>query len=286
MDTSDSSRLGVPLFPPDSPDGRSVWLSPGACRTSLTVCGTKRTLSPQQFRARFVDDGQAEDARNSRTTARATPSPSAFAALRLEAQGANFHSARPPTPPRPRHSIMNTVSSFSIPHALGAAPLVSASCLLVPGSRRGSRSSRNVSFSVGLAVAETHSAAEYDRSCIDPEPLTGRDVAALFMFRLSLPGFQGTTREQAQRQRRSSICRANEELHSYDDMEAVELASVSSASSVEDSMIVGSDVPDQEDWIAAIAQKTRFTCASHVEESSWNSVWDRVDRCAFQVVRI
>ncbi|KAI8607477.1 hypothetical protein BC830DRAFT_1158720 [Chytriomyces sp. MP71] len=181
---------------------------------------------------------------------------------------------------------MNTVSPFSMPQGLGVAPFVSTGCLSVPGSRRCSRSSRNVSFSVGLVVAETHSAAEYDRTCIDPEPLTGRDVAALFMFRLSLPGFQGTTKEQAQRQRRSSICRANEELHNYDGLEAAELVSVSSASSAEDGMLFHSEEPDQDDWIAAIAQKTRSTCASHAEESSWSSVWDRVDRCAFQVVRI
>ncbi|KAJ3381026.1 hypothetical protein HDU84_005415, partial [Entophlyctis sp. JEL0112] len=52
---------------------------------------------------------------------------------------------------------------------------------LSPGSR--------VSFSPEpiSAVLPTYAAGDYDRSCIDPEPLSPKDVALLRMFRLSMP---------------------------------------------------------------------------------------------------
>ncbi|KAJ3209126.1 hypothetical protein HDU82_001370 [Entophlyctis luteolus] len=66
-------------------------------------------------------------------------------------------------------------------HYSGIELLLALMRALSPGSR--------VSFSPEpiSAVMPTYGAGDYDRSCIDPEPLSPRDIALLRMFRLSMP---------------------------------------------------------------------------------------------------
>ncbi|KAJ3230242.1 hypothetical protein HDU81_004654 [Chytriomyces hyalinus] len=206
---------------------------------------------------------------------------------------------RPPTPPRPRHCIsFSNINSNSNNHHSNmniASPTPSCSSLLTSSSTCLSRSSsisaasstssvRSVSFSTAPStLAFTHAAGEYDRSCIEIDPLSGKDVAALFMFRLSLPGFIAVKPHEAAIARRASITAANRDLAVAAQMEQKQAYAMS-----EDEFGAsehGDDDSADADWISSLARDSRVSCAIEMDETAWASVWDRVDQCSFQILR-
>ncbi|KAJ3239713.1 hypothetical protein HDU78_002714 [Chytriomyces hyalinus] len=221
---------------------------------------------------------------------------------------------RPPTPPRPRHCISfnnntnsnsnnsnnstnNTNTNMNI-----ASPTPSCSSLVATSSTCLSRSNsisaasstssvRSVSFSTApCSLAFTHAAGEYDRTCIEIDPLSGKDVAALFMFRLSLPGFTAMKPLEAASVRRASITAANRDLAAAAHLEQrqQQQQQVFMKRGNYEYEVLGSKHEHLEDvdWISALAMDSRASCAVAMEETSWASVWDRVDQCSFQILRI
>ncbi|KAJ3229207.1 hypothetical protein HDU81_005540 [Chytriomyces hyalinus] len=178
-----------------------------------------------------------------------------------------------------------------------ASPTPSCSSLVTTASTCLSRSNsisaasstssvRSVSFSTApCSLAFTHAAGEYDRTCIEIDPLSGKDVAALFMFRLSLPGFTAMKPLEAASVRRASITAANRDLAAAAYLEQQQQQVMKRGNEYE---MLGSKHEHLEDvdWISALARDSRASCAVAMDETSWASVWDRVDQCSFQILRI
>ncbi|KAI8843361.1 hypothetical protein BJ741DRAFT_590661 [Chytriomyces cf. hyalinus JEL632] len=219
---------------------------------------------------------------------------------------------RPPTPPRPRHGISfsntnnnnsnnnsNSTNNNTNSNMNTASPTPSCSSLIATSSSCLSRSNsisaasstssvRSVSFSTApCSLAFTHAAGEYDRTCIEIDPLSGKDVAALFMFRLSLPGFTAMKPLEAASVRRASITAANRDLAAavYLEQQQQQQVFMKRGNEYE---VLGSKHEHLEDvdWISALARDSRASCAIAMDETSWAGVWDRVDQCSFQLLRI
>ncbi|KAJ3027938.1 UNVERIFIED_CONTAM: hypothetical protein HDU68_002794 [Siphonaria sp. JEL0065] len=151
---------------------------------------------------------------------------------------------------------------------------------------------RKVSFGGVSQISYTFGSEEYDRRCISVDPLTGRDLAALHLFRLSLP--TNLPSKVVVRPTRPPVPRCSVQM-SLNRQAADMVASPTTQTLFDFQFGRGSDDQLKEDkkvdWITSIAQAARLnssiapTSDASSFDSSFNSVWERVDQCCNQVLR-
>ncbi|KAJ3349926.1 hypothetical protein HDU83_000218 [Entophlyctis luteolus] len=141
---------------------------------------------------------------------------------------------------------------------------------------------RRVSFNKQLisSVQFTHAATDYDRKSIVIQPMTSKDLAALYVFKLSLSMHRHERKHQllqppAPRQQ-TQAAKSNR-------------AAAAADLSTKFKEKVSAPISD-EDWIESIAQSARNTLSSgqYSDNQIWEtdeSMWDTVEKCCYQIMR-
>ncbi|KAJ3064759.1 hypothetical protein HDU98_011849 [Podochytrium sp. JEL0797] len=138
---------------------------------------------------------------------------------------------------------------------------------------------KRVTFAGFADWAATFSSDDYDRSICHVEPLTGRDIAMLRLFRLSLPTNHAKPRLHFPQSPRCSL--------SLRESPPLVAAAPTAAPTRRDA---NPCEPNENDWITAIAEQARenYSLKSRApcfDAGLVESVWDRVDLCCSQLLK-
>ncbi|KAJ3352512.1 hypothetical protein HDU83_007931 [Entophlyctis luteolus] len=168
--------------------------------------------------------------------------------------------------------------------ARSVAPAIAAHCptaaaVSPPRSPSSPFGKRRVSFHEQpiSSVQFTHAATDYDRRSIVIDPITQKDLAALYVFKMSL-----SMQHCEQKHQLMQLPAPQQQTHSAKVAAAADSASVFS----DKESTKGSD----EDWIENIAQSARSNVnngqlSDFLVSGFDKSIWDTVDTCCLQIMR-